>query len=381
MQYRPLGKTGLMVSEIGYGPEWLEGKTRAEGQALARRCMEHGINICDCWMSDPDVRSNLGDSIRDCRAQWIVQGHIGSTWQNGQYVRSRNLKDVIPAFEDELRRFHTDYFDLGMIHYCDEQADWDHILASDFLTYVQKLRANGTIRHIGMSTHNPRIAVQAIQAGLVEMILFSVNPIFDMLPASEEMEDYRSESFDPALGGIHPDRASLYALCERESVGITVMKGYASGRLFDAARSPFGVALTPVQCLHYALTRPAVASVLVGYSNPDQVDASVAYETATEEEKDYASVLAAAAHHPYRNMCTYCNHCQPCPAGIHIAMVNKFYDLAATQDRVPASIAEHYWNLEKHASDCIACGGCQQRCPFHVDVIQSMKKAEALFGM
>ena len=78
MQYRPLGETGLMVSEIGYGPEWLEGKTRAEGQALARRCMEHGINICDCWMSDPDVRSNLGDSIRDCRAQWIVQGHIGS---------------------------------------------------------------------------------------------------------------------------------------------------------------------------------------------------------------------------------------------------------------------------------------------------------------
>lgn len=76
-----------------------------------------------------------------------------------------------------------------------------------------------------------------------------------------------------------------------------------------------------------------------------------------------------------------CNHCQPCPAGIHIAMVNKFYDLAATQPRVPSSIAEHYRNLEKHASDCIACGGCQQRCPFHVDVMQSMKKAEALFGM
>ena len=61
MRYRQLGRTGLMVSEIGYGPEWLEGKTREEGKAIADRCMEHGINICDCWMSDPEVRSNLGD--------------------------------------------------------------------------------------------------------------------------------------------------------------------------------------------------------------------------------------------------------------------------------------------------------------------------------
>ena len=42
-----------------------------------------------------------------------MQGHIGSTWQGGQYVRSRDLKQVIPAFEDILRRMKTDYIDLG----------------------------------------------------------------------------------------------------------------------------------------------------------------------------------------------------------------------------------------------------------------------------
>ena len=83
------------------------------------------------------------------------------------------------------------------------------------------------------------------------------------------------------------------------------MKGFAGGRLFDAKRSPFGVALTPVQCIHYALTRPAVASILAGYDTPEHVDEAVSYETATEAEKDYASVLASAPRHAYDGQCTY----------------------------------------------------------------------------
>ena len=116
------------------------------------------------------------------------------------------------------------------------------------------------------------------------------------------------------------------------------MKGYEGGRLFKAETSPFKVALTPVQCLHYALTRPAVASVMVGCDTPDHVDAAVAYETASEEEKDYASILASAPKHAYSGQCTYCGHCAPCPSGIDIAMVNKLYDLARMQDTVPPPI-------------------------------------------
>ena len=70
----------------------------------------------------------------------------------------------------------------------------------------------------------------------------------------------------------------LYKACEENDVGITVMKGFAGGRLFDAKRSPFGVCLTPVQCIHYALTRPAVCSIMCGYDTKEQVDAAVGYE-------------------------------------------------------------------------------------------------------
>ena len=380
MRYRELGNTGLQVSEIGLGAEWLERHTEEEVKAIIQRCESYGINILDCWMSNPEVRTKIGNAICGHREKWVIQGHFGSTWQEGQYVRTRDLPKVKEAFQDLLTRLQTDYIDLGMIHFVDSEAEFRQVMEGEFLAYVKEQREKGVIRHIGMSTHNPQVAKLAALSGEIEMLLFSVNPAFDLLPPSEDLNDYFVESYGEGLAGIAPLREELYKLCEQRGVGITVMKGYAGGRLFDARTSPFGVALTPVQCLHYALTRPAVASVLVGYDTPAHVDAAVAYEAATEEERDYASVLAKAPRHAYSGQCTYCGHCAPCPAGIDIAMVNKLYDLAAMQPEVPATVRAHYQALSATAADCIACGGCETRCPFGVPVVERMEKAKALLG-
>ncbi len=380
MRYRRLGKTGLMVSEIGLGGEWLERHDTEEVKAVIDRCEEKGINILDCWMSNPKVRSDIGKAIAGKRERWFIQGHVGSTWQDGQYVRTREMDRVIPAFEDLLERLGTDYVDLGMIHYVDEEKDWQEIVNGEFLPYVQSLKEKGAIRHIGLSTHNPLIAKKAAESGFIEMILFAVNPAFDLMPASENLDDLFAEEYDPALAGIDPARAEFYRTAERNDVGITVMKGFAGGRLFDAARSPFGVALTPVQCLHYCLTRPAVAAVMAGFDTPEQVDDAVRYETASDDEKDYASVLAGAPMHAYAGQCTYCGHCTPCPMEIDIPMVNKLYDLAAMQPEVPASVRSHYLLLEHKADECIGCCSCESRCPFGVQVSERMEKAAALFG-
>ena len=342
MQTRRLGKTGLQVSEIGFGAEWLERHPEEEGVELIHYAADAGINILDCWMPDPKSRDIIGLGIRDDRAHWYIQGHLGSTWKNGQYYRTRDLIYVRPAFEDLLTRLQTDYIDLGMIHYVDSEEEWEQILHSDYLSYVMELKKTGVIHHIGLSSHNPKVAVKAAESGFVEMILFSVNPAFDMLPASEDIDTMFAERFDAGLKGIDAARAHLYSVCEQNDVGITVMKGFAGGRLFDEKRSPFGVCLTPVQCIHYALTRPAVCSILCGYDTKEQVDAAVAYETASAEEKDYASVLANAPFHSYRGQCTYCGHCKPCAAELDIAMINKFYDLATMQPEVPATIQSHY---------------------------------------
>jgi len=383
MNLRTLGKTGLKVSEIGFGGEWLERHEEAESVELIKYAHEKGINIIDCWMPDPKSRDIIGKAMEGCRDSWFVQGHIGSTYQNGQYVRTRDMKFVPGAFEDLLKRLKTDYIDLGMIHYIDSVEDWNNVMNGEFIEYVHKLHKDGTIRHIGLSTHNPVIGKLAVETGFIEMILFSINPAFDMRPATEDlysMFDGYDDAGNLNLSGIDPERAEFYRMCEEHNVGLTVMKGFFGGALLDKVRSPFGVAFTPVQLIHYALTRPGVASVLCGYDFKEQIDEAVSYETATSDERDYASVIASAPMHSYSGQCTYCGHCKPCPMNIDIAMVNKFYDLATTQKTVPESVSEHYKALEHTASECIGCKECESRCPFGVKIADRMTKTAELFG-
>lgn len=133
MNYRILGKTGLKVSEIGFGGEWLERHPEEESIELIKYAGEIGINIIDCWMPDPKSRDIIGKAMKGNREKWYVQGHFGSTWQNGQYVRTRDMKHVKPAFEDLLERLQTDYIDIGMIHFVDTAEDWNNLQDSDFL--------------------------------------------------------------------------------------------------------------------------------------------------------------------------------------------------------------------------------------------------------
>ena len=157
-------------------------------------------------------------------------------------------------------------------------------------------------------------------------------------------------------------------------------KASCSSRWIPAARRLHAIR-SSVQLIHYALTRPAVCSVLCGYDTKEQIDAAAAYEEAREEEKDYASVIASAPLHAYTGQCVYCGHCKPCPMEIDIPMVNKFYDLAVQQKEVPESVRSHYIALGQTASACIGCQSCEDRCPFEVKIAQRMQKAAELFGI
>lgn len=377
MIYRKLGNTGLQVSAIGLGGEWLERHNAKEVKAVVDACRSFGVNIIDCFMSEPNVRSNLGNAILGEREKWIIQGHVGSAWHNGQYVRTRKVPEAKIAFEDLLTRFHTDYIDLGMIHFVDREDDWQDVLEGGLMDYMVELKKRGAIHHIGLSTHSPAIARMAVEHGVVEVLLFSLNPGYDLLPSVENTG--LADENAPVLRGMDKERFDLYHLCEERGVGINVMKCFGGGRLLDAARSPFGIALTPVQCIHYCLTRPAVGSVMIGFDNAEQVPESMAYFTATDEEKDYASILSASPRETYYCHCTYCGHCKPCPVNIDIAMVNKLYDLATAHSEIPATVREHYQALDVKASACLHCGKCETRCPFHVRVSERMKSIEALF--
>lgn len=381
MKYRDLGDTGIKVSEIAFGAEFLVERPYEDTEDLIKACEANGINFVDCWMSEPDVRSHLGKAIKGNRENWIIQGHIGSTWQNNQYVRTREMDKVIPAFEDFMERFQIDTLDFGMIHYVDQLDDYNEIMNGPFIEYVRKLKEEGTIEHIGLSTHNPDIGLLAAQNPEIELLMFSINPAYDMFGSMGDIEEYRKEdAYDGQMFGLNPQRAELYETCANNGTALTVMKGFAGGNLLDSETSPFGVALTPVQCIHYCLEQKGVSSIFVGVKTVDELEESLKYCNATESEKEYAETLKNAPKHSFEGQCTYCGHCAPCASEIDIAMVNKLFDLAKNRDEVPASVMEHYNNLKYNATDCIACGDCEPRCPFNVHIVDVMLDAQDLFG-
>lgn len=380
MQYRPLGKTGMNVSRIGFGGENITNTDYKTSEAVMRTAMDAGVNIMDVFMPQPDVRSHMGDVLRGHRQDVILQGHIGSALENGQYVRSRDVKLSDEFIKDFLTRFHTDYIDLGMMHFIDTEEDYQKSFNSPYIDYCLELKKRGVIRFLGVSSHNAVTARKMVETGVIDVVLFSINPAFDLLPAQTDIDDYwKQETYAPKRLMIDPDRAAFYRLCEEKGVGITVMKTLGGGRLLNAESSSFGMALTPAQCIHYALERPAVASVLMGACSVEEMKASLAYENASDAEKDY-TCIASGTHSAMQGKCMYCNHCLPCPAGIDVASVNKYFDLAVQQDAVPDTVRAHYAALAHHASECLACGACESRCPFHVGVIENMRKTAELFG-
>ncbi|AGK97554.1 aldo/keto reductase [Clostridium pasteurianum] len=383
MEYRILERTGIKVSAIGIGGEGFENKSYEDCEAIIDCAMKEGINFIDIYNSNPEVRSNVGKALSKYpRSSFVIEGHLCSTWDRGQYRRTRNFNEVANAFEDFLARMQLDYVDVGMIHYVDDQKDFDNIFNGEIIKYAKGLKEKGIIKSLGISTHNTDIAFRAVETGIIDVILFSINAAYDMLPASEDVNILFEESTfkNRTYEGIDPKRDRLYQTCENAGVALTIMKGYAAGLLLSDKESPFEKALTPVQCLHYCLTRPAVASVMVGVSNTNQILAATDYVTASNKEKDYSEVLANAPRSSFSGHCMYCGHCAPCSKKIDIASVNKYLDLALIQEDVPETIKNHYDLLEHHASECIECGLCIKNCPFSVDVINKMKQAVKLFG-
>ena len=380
MGYRALGRTGIRVSEIGMGCEGFLEKPYEEVKAMVDAMESAGINCIDLYAPNPAFRENLGRALAGRREKFVLQAHLCSVWQDGQYKRTRNIGEVKDGFAEQLRLLGTDYADIGMIHYVDSRADWEAVHKGPVMAYARELKAAGTIRSIGLSSHNPEAALAAVETGLIDVLMFSVNPCYDLQPAGEDVEElWAGKNYEKPLVNMDPQRQALYEACQRLGVGITGMKAFGGGDLLSEL-SPAGKALTVFQCLQYALDRPGVACVMSGARSMEDLRKSAAFADAPAEERDYAAALAALPKISWVGHCMYCGHCAPCPREIDVASVTKFLNLTKAQGMVPETVREHYGLLAHKAGECIACGACESSCPFQVPVMGNMRQAAEVFG-
>ena len=377
MQYRPLGNTGLMVSDISIGCGGFEKLDSAASLELMTMALDSGMNYIDIYDANPKTRSNIGYALQGRRDEMIIQGHIGTIFKDGQHTRTRDVEEAKAGFEDLLARLGTDHIEVGMIHITDSHEEWDELDGSPFLDYVFQLKKEGKIKHIGVSSHNAEVALRAAKSGWIEVIMFSLNPAFDRLRGGAIPWD--KGAMENLQGGIDPVRVELYDYCATHNIGITVMKTFGGGgRLLDEKTSALGVAYTPEQCIAYCLAKPCISTCILGIDNLDELKADLHWMHATEAEKDYSNVGPRAAADKGGD-CTYCNHCSPCSVGIPIAKVNELLD-KAERDGMTPELQAQYDALPHHAGECTHCGACLSRCPFGVDIPAKMDKAKEVFG-
>lgn len=363
MQYRQLPNGGEKISVVGLGMGSIHESSEVEIEEILRTAMERGVNYFDMAASEAKPYESYARAFQGKRDQVLLQMHFGAVYENGTYGWTRDCKKIRQSFQSQLNLLKTDYTDMGFVHCIDEKSDYDKIMSGGIWEYMKNLKQDGVIRHLGLSSHDPEIVRRFLDTGLIDMVMFSINPAYDY------------STGDYGIGTV-TERVKLYQECEKEGVGISVMKPFGGGKLLDAKTSPFKEKLTHYQCMQYALDRPAVLTVLPGIRSMADLDRIIGFVDAPQEEKDY-SIISRFTPQNSDGICVYCNHCQPCPKGLNVGLINKYYDLALAGD---AMAVGHYDKLELKADACIKCGHCESRCPFHVKQENRMEEIAAYFA-
>ena len=161
--------------------------------------------------------------------------------------------------------------------------------------------------------------------------MFPVNPLFNLLPfdiGDAKMRGRNGQQLSSQEREKYPTKKQLYELCEDKNIGIVAMKPFAAGNVL--ANNKEGhlkdlISLTPVQALSYVLSFRPIACAVPGFANKRELVESLQYLSATEQELDFSEIKESILT-KFDNRCMYCNHCQPCPAGLDIARIIKRFE-------------------------------------------------------
>lgn len=364
MELRKFPKGDQLINPIGLGLGAFTDQSEDEIESIVRKAIDNGINFFDMCGGTNSVYRPFGKAIKGKRDKVYLELHFGAVYNDlGEYGWSRDLEVIKNTFEWEMKMLDTDYVDFGFLHCIDDENDYNEVINNGILDYVISLKEQNIINHLGFSSHTPSICNKLLDLGIFDIFLFSLNPAYDY----ELGDDYGKGSIK--------ERLNLLKRSVNEDVAISVMKPYFGGQLLSKEHSPFGEELSVVKCLQYAIDRPGVIAVCPGVSSMDELDEVLKYFSSTVEDKDY-SVISSFKKTKLLNTCVYCRHCHPCPVGIDIALINKYYDLSLAGDKIAMN---HYSKLQINASQCIECGHCDNRCPFEIKQSKRMKEINEYF--
>ena len=218
MEYRKLPHGEEKISVLGLGSSSIGGSGEKEIARAAEMAVKNGINYFDLASADDKPFPVYGQVFSGFRDKIYYQIHFGADYATGEYGWTTSLDKIKKSIDWQLKSLKTDYIDFGFIHCIDEEADLEKYIKSGVLEHIKTLKSQGTVRHIGLSSHTPQVAAKILDMGIVDMMMFSINPAYD----------YQKGEY--GIGEVD-QRMDLYRRCEKEGTGISVMKAFAAGQL------------------------------------------------------------------------------------------------------------------------------------------------------
>jgi len=332
MEYRELGKTGMKISRLGFGGIPIQ-RIDAEGtKALIRKLMEAGVNYIDTARGYTVSEEYLGYALEGVRDKFILA-------TKGRGLTREAMEEDVAA---SLRNLRTDYIDLYQFHN-PSMENLEKITApGGALEALQAAKAAGTVRHIGLTAHSAEVFEKALTLDWVETIMFPYNI-------------------------VENQGAALMDKCMEKGIGFICMKPLAGGAIDDATLA-----------LRYIIQNPAVTVVIPGMAEPKELEQNLAAVSNTAPLSDAELAKIQSLRDSLgTQFCRRCNYCAPCTVGIQIPQLFVLegyltrYGLADwAKDRYPA---------EGKASDCVECGACESRCPYHLPIRDMMKRVAREF--
>lgn len=323
-----LGKTEIITNKNGFGALPIQRISYEEADALIMKAYEAGITFFDTARFYTDSESKLGKSLSERGLREKV------------FIASKTMCSSTEEFwsqlETTLTNLQTDYLDLYQFHnpaFCPKPGDGTGLYEA-----MLEAKAQGKIRHIGITNHRLAVAHEAIESGLYETLQFP----FSYLANADEIQ--------------------LVEKCKEADMGFIAMKAMGGGLITRADASyAFCAQYDNVLPIWGVQRQKELQQFLDCEKNPPRMDAAMEAFIAGERKE-----LAG-------EFCRGCGYCMPCPAGIKI---NDCARMSLMIRRAPTDIymdEAHQRDMEK-ITECLHCGQCKDRCPYGLDTPALLEK-------
>ncbi len=314
-----LGKTGITVNKNGFGALPIQRISLEEAVKLLRKAYDGGIRFFDTARAYTDSEEKLGAAFGGMRQKIYIATKTHATC----------AKELWEHLETSLRLLKTDYVDLYQFHnpsFCPKPGDGTGLYEA-----ALEAKAQGKIRHIGITEHRAEIAREAIESGLYETLQFPLN--------------YLSSSGDEELA----------ELCKKHGMGFLAMKSLSGGLITNSAAAYAYLDQFDQVLPIWGVQRESELDEFLSYVEHPPVLNAELQKVIDQDRKELTG-----------DFCRGCGYCLPCPAGINIPDAARMSLLLRRSPSAQYLTPEGQAQMRK-IEDCINCRHCADHCPYGLD--------------